>query len=30
VSSAPFEKVKEGTGDFKVLPWHPVYEQPKS
>ncbi|MEV6396613.1 Repetin [Streptomyces sp. NPDC051907] len=23
VSSAPFEKVKAGTGDFKVLPWHP-------
>ncbi|WP_438294867.1 hypothetical protein [Streptomyces sp. HUAS TT7] len=29
MSSAPFEKVKEGTGDFKVLPWQPVYEQPK-
>lgn len=24
-SAAPFEKVKKGTGDFKVLPWHPVY-----
>ncbi|HET6855600.1 MAG TPA: Repetin [Streptomyces sp.] len=23
VSSAPFEKVKAGTGDFKVLPWQP-------
>ncbi|WP_405800782.1 Repetin [Streptomyces sp. NBC_01506] len=23
VSSAPFEKVKAGTGDFKVLPWEP-------
>ncbi|GAA2444873.1 Repetin [Streptomyces mauvecolor] len=29
MGSAPFEKVKEGTGDFKVLPWQPVYEQPK-
>ncbi|WP_434587989.1 Repetin [Streptomyces sp. A5-4] len=26
MSSAPFEKVKAGTGDFKVLPWQPVYE----
>lgn len=25
VSSAPFEKVKAGTGDFKVLPWHPKF-----
>lgn len=23
VGSAPFEKVKAGTGDFKVLPWNP-------
>ncbi|WP_327322247.1 Repetin [Streptomyces sp. NBC_01210] len=23
VGSAPFEKVKAGTGDFKVQPWHP-------
>ncbi|MHA4813764.1 Repetin [Streptomyces aculeolatus] len=23
VSSAPFEKVKRGTGDFRVLPWQP-------
>ncbi|MER6072427.1 Repetin [Streptomyces sp. NPDC001817] len=23
VSSAPFEKVKQGTGDFKVVPWRP-------
>ncbi|MFI6082031.1 Repetin [Streptomyces sp. NPDC051217] len=23
VSSAPFEKVKAGTGDFNVLPWEP-------
>ncbi|MCC5475300.1 Repetin [Streptomyces barringtoniae] len=23
VSSAPFEKVKQGTGDFKVVPWQP-------
>ncbi|MGW1890716.1 hypothetical protein ACWCP6_10735 [Streptomyces sp. NPDC002004] len=23
VSSAPFEKVRKGTGDFKVLPWRP-------
>ncbi|MGW7369581.1 Repetin [Streptomyces sp. NPDC054841] len=23
VSSAPFEKVKSGTGDFTVLPWQP-------
>ncbi|GAA1499937.1 Repetin [Streptomyces synnematoformans] len=23
VSSAPFEKVKPGTGDYRVLPWHP-------
>ncbi|MFF4186085.1 Repetin [Streptomyces sp. NPDC001691] len=29
VSSAPFEKVKEGSGDFTVLPWQPIYEQPK-
>ncbi|MFI6692617.1 hypothetical protein ACIBLA_12785 [Streptomyces sp. NPDC050433] len=25
VSSAPFEKVKAGTGDFKVLPWEPEF-----
>jgi hypothetical protein len=25
VSSAPFEKVKKGTGDFKVVPWHPDF-----
>lgn len=24
VSSAPFEKVKAGTGDFHVLPWQPA------
>lgn len=24
-SNAPFEKVRKGTGDFAVLPWHPVY-----
>ncbi|MFF1699115.1 Repetin [Streptomyces sp. NPDC058257] len=24
-SSAPFEKVKKGTGDFHVRPWHPTY-----
>lgn len=23
VSSAPFEKVKRGTGDFRVIPWKP-------
>lgn len=23
VGSAPFEKVRAGTGDFRVLPWHP-------
>ena len=23
VSSAPFEKVKQGTGDFRVVPWNP-------
>ncbi|KAF4407508.1 Repetin [Streptomyces lycii] len=23
VSSAPFEKVKKGSGDFRVLPWRP-------
>ncbi|MFE7241797.1 hypothetical protein [Streptomyces sp. NPDC057580] len=23
MSSAPFEKVEAGTGDFTVLPWHP-------
>ncbi|MEU0005033.1 Repetin [Streptomyces sp. NPDC006314] len=23
LSSAPFEKVKQGTGDFKVVPWQP-------
>ncbi|MGA5497443.1 Repetin [Streptomyces cinereoruber] len=25
MSAAPFEKVKAGTGDFKVLPWHMDY-----
>ncbi|MEU4267667.1 Repetin [Streptomyces sp. NPDC026092] len=25
LSSAPFEQVKAGTGDFKVLPWQPPY-----
>ncbi|GAA4927971.1 Repetin [Streptomyces coeruleoprunus] len=25
LSSAPFEKVKAGTGDFTVLPWYPEY-----
>lgn len=25
ISGAPFEKVKEGTGDFKVVPWEFVY-----
>ncbi|MPY59040.1 Repetin [Streptomyces spongiae] len=25
VSTAPFEKVKKGTGDFNVVPWHPEY-----
>ncbi|MGW7069739.1 Repetin [Streptomyces sp. NPDC054855] len=24
-SSAPFETVKKGTGDFDVKPWHPTY-----
>ncbi|MFI9806784.1 Repetin [Streptomyces sp. NPDC052301] len=24
VSSAPFEKVKPGTGDFRVVPWNPA------
>lgn len=24
-SAAPFEKVKAGTGDFDVKPWHPTY-----
>ncbi|MDH6514417.1 hypothetical protein M2163_008609 [Streptomyces sp. SAI-135] len=27
VSSAPFEKVKNGTGDFRVLPWEPDFTQ---
>lgn len=27
MSSAPFEKTKAGSGDFKVLPWQPEYEQ---
>lgn len=27
LSSAPFEKVRAGTGDFKVLPWVPEYEE---
>ena len=25
VSSAPFEKVRKGTGDFRVVPWHPDF-----
>ncbi|MGP4044322.1 hypothetical protein [Streptomyces sp. 2A115] len=25
VGSAPFEKVKKGTGDFKVVPWNPNF-----
>ncbi|WP_369167898.1 Repetin [Streptomyces sp. R28] len=25
VSSAPFEKVKKGTGDFTVVPWQPEF-----
>ncbi|MGW0572882.1 Repetin [Streptomyces tauricus] len=25
VSSAPFEKVKKGTGDFTVVPWRPKF-----
>ncbi|MDH6217182.1 Repetin [Streptomyces pseudovenezuelae] len=25
VSSAPFEKVKQGTGDFTVVPWQPDF-----
>ncbi|MFW6692648.1 Repetin [Streptomyces sp. MAR4 CNX-425] len=25
VSSAPFEKVKRGTGDYRVLPWRPEF-----
>ncbi|MEV7075674.1 hypothetical protein [Streptomyces sp. NPDC093990] len=25
VSAAPFEKVKNGTGDFRVLPWDPDF-----
>lgn len=25
VSSAPFERVKNGTGDFRVLPWQPDF-----
>jgi hypothetical protein len=25
VSAPPFEKVKNGTGDFRVLPWKPEY-----
>ncbi|QGV81656.1 hypothetical protein [Streptomyces ficellus] len=25
MSAAPFEKVKGGTGDFRVLPWQPEY-----
>ncbi len=27
MSSAPFEKTRTGSGDFKVLPWQPQYEQ---
>lgn len=23
VSSAPFEKMRQGTGDFEVVPWRP-------
>jgi hypothetical protein len=25
VGSAPFEKVRKGTGDFTVVPWHPEF-----
>ncbi|MFJ5262726.1 Repetin [Streptomyces sp. NPDC088387] len=25
ISSAPFEKVKKGTGDFRVVPWQPEF-----
>ncbi|MEU5091908.1 hypothetical protein [Streptomyces sp. NPDC021356] len=25
LGGAPFEFVKKGSGDFRVLPWHPVY-----
>ncbi|MER6980056.1 Repetin [Streptomyces carpinensis] len=25
LSTGPFETVKKGSGDFKVLPWHPVF-----
>jgi hypothetical protein len=25
VSSAPFEKVKQGTGDYTVVPWQPKF-----
>ncbi|WP_369245182.1 Repetin [Streptomyces sp. R41] len=25
VGSAPFEKVKRGTGDYTVVPWHPAF-----
>src|SRR5207248_2037037 len=25
VKSAPFERVKNGTGDFRVLPWQPDF-----
>ncbi|MFF9488564.1 Repetin [Streptomyces sp. NPDC014676] len=25
VSSAPFEKVEQGTGDYKVVPWQPKF-----
>ena len=25
VSSAPFEKVRKGTGDFTVVPWRPDF-----
>ncbi|MEV0492906.1 hypothetical protein [Streptomyces atratus] len=27
MSSAPFEKVETGTGDFTVLPWRLEYER---
>ncbi|GAA2460563.1 Repetin [Streptomyces lavendulocolor] len=27
MSAAPFEKVRSGTGDFRVLPWQPAYPE---
>jgi hypothetical protein len=27
VGSAPFEKIKKGSGDWRVLPWQPEYEK---